>query len=61
MADDNFGPTPLRAKRVAMLVALPAGVWDRIRSEARELGVGPSKLIEPVLLQAFGYEREPEK
>jgi len=44
-----------------MLVALPADVWDRIRKEARDLGVGPSKLIEPVLLLAFGEEREPER
>jgi hypothetical protein len=45
-------------KRVAMLVALPITVWQRIRDEAREVGVGPSKLIEPVLLQAFGADRE---
>jgi hypothetical protein len=46
------------AKRVAMLVALPLAVWERIRDEAREIGVGPSKLIEPVLIQAFGGDRE---
>lgn len=41
-----------------MLVALPIRVWDRIRKEALDVGVGPSKLIEPVLLQAFGTDRE---
>ncbi|MFY9719286.1 MAG: hypothetical protein WAK16_06520 [Candidatus Cybelea sp.] len=46
--------------RVAMLVALPLGVWRRIRDEAREVGVGPSKLIEPVLLQAFGCDQDGE-
>jgi hypothetical protein len=61
MANDDSGPTPSPGKRLAMLVALPADVWDRIRREARELGVGPSKLIEPVLLQAFGEERESER
>lgn len=45
-------------KRVVMLIALPIGVWNRIRDEAREVGVGPSKLIEPVLLQAFGVDPE---
>lgn len=45
-------------ERVAMLVALPKRVWDRIRVEARDLGVGPSKLIEPILLQAFGDVRD---
>lgn len=45
-------------RRVAMLVALPLGVWRRIRDEAREVGVGPSKLIEPVLLAAFGCDQE---
>lgn len=49
-------PDPV--KPVAMLIALPLGVWRRIRDEAREVGVGPSKLIEPVLLQAFGADRE---
>lgn len=47
-------PQPGDRKRVAMLVALPQTVWDRIREEARDLGVGPSKLIEPVLISAFG-------
>lgn len=46
--------------RVAMLVALPRAVWTRIRDEAREVGVGPSKLIEPVLLQAFGCDQDGE-
>ncbi len=39
-----------------MLVALPMWVWKTIRNEARDLGVGPSKVIEPVLLQAFGAD-----
>lgn len=46
------------SKRIAMLIALPVSVWNRIRDEARDLGVGPSKLIEPVLIQAFGADRE---
>jgi len=46
--------------RVAMLVALPRTVWARIRDEAREVGVGPSKLIEPVLLRAFGCDQDGE-
>lgn len=50
-------PSP-SGERVAMLVALPRSIWARIREEAREVGVGPSKLIEPVLLQAFGADRE---
>jgi hypothetical protein len=41
-----------------MLVALPLHIWRRIRAEARDLGVGPSKVIEPLLVQAFGDERE---
>jgi hypothetical protein len=51
-------PNDDSAKRVAMLVALPLGVWRRIRDEASEVGIGPSKLIEPVLVQAFGGDRE---
>jgi hypothetical protein len=58
MEQTTFGPTADPAKRVAMLVALPLGIWRRIRDEAREIGVGPSKLIEPVLLAAFGCDRE---
>lgn len=58
MEQTILGPTAGPAKRVAMLVALPLGIWRRIRDEAREVGVGPSKLIEPVLLQAFGCDRE---
>ena len=46
------------AKRVAMLVALPLTLWNRIRDEASDIGVGPSKLIEPILLQAFGCDRK---
>jgi hypothetical protein len=45
---------PSGDERVAMLVALPMRVWMRIRAEAADLGIGPSRLIEPVLLQAFG-------
>ena len=44
------------AKRVAMLVALPLTLWNRIRDDARDVGVGPSELIEPILLQAFGCD-----
>jgi len=58
MVQTTFSPTDDPARRVAMLVALPLGVWRRIRDEAREVGVGPSKLIEPLLLQAFGCDRE---
>jgi hypothetical protein len=58
MDNETPGSTNESARRVAMLVALPLGVWRRIRDEAREVGVGPSKLIEPVLLAAFGYDRE---
>ncbi|HEY2474977.1 MAG TPA: hypothetical protein VGI19_09255 [Candidatus Cybelea sp.] len=48
-------------KRIAMLIALPIGVWNRIRDEAREVGVGPSKLIEPLLLRAFGDDDEADR
>jgi hypothetical protein len=50
-ATPSARPAP---KRVAMLVALPEDLWTQIRAEASDLGVGPSKVIEPVLIQAFG-------
>lgn len=56
--DKTTGTPNPSGERVAMLVALPRSIWVRIREEAREVGVGPSKLIEPVLLQAFGVDRE---
>jgi hypothetical protein len=58
MASIPSPPDQAYGKRVAMLIALPQGVWDRIREDARDLGVGPSKVIEPVLLQAFGCGRD---
>lgn len=58
MAETTLGSPDERPKRVAMLVALPIEIWHRIRDEAREVGVGPSKLIEPILLQAFGGDHE---
>lgn len=57
MKFEKVSPPPVPEKRVAMLVALPLGVWNQIRSEAHDLGVGPSKIIEPVLLQAFAPGR----
>jgi hypothetical protein len=48
-----------RRERVAMLVALPRDVWNRIRAEANDAGVGPSRLIEPILLQAFDCGTNP--
>ncbi len=57
MADQNLRLCQAPGKRVAMLIALPSGLWNLIRAEARDLGVGPSKIIEPVLRQAFNYRR----
>jgi hypothetical protein len=58
MDKSTFSPSGEPSSRVAMLVALPLGVWRRIRDEARDVGVGPSKLIEPLLIAAFGCDRE---
>lgn len=55
------GKGPVEGRRVAMLVALPQTLWERIRDEARDLGVGPSKVIEPVLQSAFGDAAEQAK
>jgi len=58
MSSEKGKSMATQGRRVAILIALPQNLWERIRDEARDLGVGPSKVIEPVLQSAFGDPAE---